>query len=146
MAKKRHRSYYPEPGTEYLSDHITRIEKALAQVEDHNVIVSRDLRAPRLRRGRVQRVPILWRLYEHSMFYITTIESGAHVENHAHPENVFRYVIDGSIVITVGTKPYRVSKGEWILVRANTEYSLDNPSNPTAATLLSAYQYQCKIA
>ena len=141
MAKEKHSRH----DTEYLSDYIIRLETALKHVEKRKVIVSTDVPAPTLGRGKITRVPIQWRLYTHTMFYITTIEAGAHVQKHSHPENVFRYVIAGSIVITVGRKPYYVSEGEWIVVRANTEYSLRNPSNPTSARLLSAYQYQCKV-
>jgi quercetin dioxygenase-like cupin family protein len=130
---------------ELLSTYIARIEKALKKVEHKHVILSTDLSEEPLGHGNIKRLPILWPLYEHSMFYITTLKAGTRVQTHQHAENVFRYVIDGAIDVTVKEKTYRVKKGMWIAVRANTNYSLATRSNPTSATLLSAYQYQCKV-
>jgi mannose-6-phosphate isomerase-like protein (cupin superfamily) len=117
---------------ELLSAYIARIEKALKKVEQKHVILSSDL-------------PILWPLYEHRMFYITTLAAGTRVKTHQHAENVFRYVIEGAIDVTVKEKTYTVKAGMWIAIRANTSYSLTTRSNPTSAKLFSAYQYQCKL-
>ena len=144
MAKEQ-TSNQTDSDTEYLSQYIARIEDALEGLENQPVIRSSDVPEIWLGTGPVKRMPILWRLYEHTMFYITTIEAGTRVETHRHPENVFRYVIDGAIDIVVDGRSYPVSKGMWIAVRANTDYSVITRSNPTAATIASAYQYQCKI-
>jgi quercetin dioxygenase-like cupin family protein len=133
-----------DPETEYLSKYIARIEDALKGHENQPVILSTDLPNYVLGQGAVTRVPILWRLYEHSMFYITTIEAGTDVGTHCHPENVFRYVIEGAIDIVVEGRSYQVSQGRWILVRANTNYSLVARSNPHVK-VFSAYQYTCKV-
>jgi glyoxylate utilization-related uncharacterized protein len=129
--------------TEYLSEYIARIEKALEKVKHKHVILSTDL--PNYELGqKIPRVPILWPLYEHSMFYITTLKAGTRVKTHQHAENVFRYVIDGEISITVKRKTYTVTKGMWVAVRANTNYSLETRTNPKDTKVCSAYQYQCK--
>ena len=130
--------------TEYLSKYIKRLEDALEDLEDRPVIRSSDVEEIWLGSGPVKRMPILWRLYEHTMFYITTIEAGTDVETHCHHENVFRYVIEGAIDVLVDGRSYPVSQGMWIVVRANTNYSLVTRSNPHVK-LFSAYQYQCKI-
>src|SRR5438067_1732937 len=108
MAKQQ-----PSSDTEYLSTYIRRIEEALENLEDKQVITSRDVPEIWLGSGNVKRLPILWRLYEHTMFYITTIEPGAQVDTHSHPENVFRYVIKGSIALTAGGQRYDISEGMW---------------------------------
>ena len=128
---------------ELLSTYIARIEKALKKVAHKHVILSTDL--PTYVIGRkTPRVPILWPLYEHSMFYITTLKDGTRVRTHQHAENVFRYVIHGEIDIIVKSKTYTVKKGMWVAVRAHTNYSLTTRSNPSGAKVCSAYQYQCK--
>lgn len=128
---------------ELLSTYIARIEKALKGFEHKHVILSTEL--PKYVIGRkVKRVPILWPLFEHNMFYITTIRAGTRVRTHQHAENVFRYVIEGEIDITVGRRTYTVKKGMWVAVRAHTNYSLRTRSNPTHAKVFTAYQYTCK--
>jgi quercetin dioxygenase-like cupin family protein len=129
---------------ELLSTYIARIEKALKKVKHKHVILSTDVRARPIGRGNVKRLPILWPLYEHSMFYITTLKAGTRVRRHQHAENVFRYVIDGEIDITVKKKTYTVKKGMWVAVRAHTNYSLATRTNPKDTKIYSAYQYQCK--
>lgn len=141
MAKENRRSNE----VELLSKYIARIEKALEKVKHKRVILSTDLPQHRLGHGDVRRLPILWPLYEHSMFYITTLAVGTRVPRHRHNENVFRYVIEGSIEVDAGERAYYVSKGMWIVVRANTSYSLKTASNPHGAIILSAYQNQCKV-
>jgi len=143
MAKEQ-TSNQTDSDTEYLSEYIERIEDALEGLENQSVIRSCDVPETVLGTGPVKRMPILWRLYEHTMFYITTIEADTRVETHKHSENVFRYVIDGAIDVVVEGRSYPVSQGMWVLVRANTDYSLVTRSNPHVK-LLSAYQYQCKI-
>jgi quercetin dioxygenase-like cupin family protein len=128
---------------ELLSTYIAHIEKALKKVEHQHVILSTDLPEERVGR-RKNKVRILWPLYEHNMFYITTLKPGTRVRTHQHAENVFRYVIDGEIDITVKGKTYTVKKGMWVAVRAHTNYSLTTRSNPTSAKICSAYQYTCK--
>jgi len=130
---------------ELLSTYIARIEKALKRVQHKHVILSTDLPEHPLGRGRIKRLPILWPLYEHRMFYITTLKAGTRVRAHQHAENVFRYVIDGAIDITVRKKTYTVTKGMSVAVRANTNYSLATRTNPKPVTLLSAYQSTCKL-
>lgn len=128
---------------ELLSTYIARIEKALKKVKHKHVILSTDVHATPIGRRR-NKWPILWPLFEHNMFYITTLRAGTHVRTHQHDENVFRYVIEGEIDITVGRKTYRVKKGMWVAVRAHTNYSLRTRSNPIHAKIFAAYQYTCK--
>jgi glyoxylate utilization-related uncharacterized protein len=128
---------------ELLSTYIARIEKALKKVAHKHVILSTDLPTYVLGR-KIPKVPILWPLYEHMMFYITTIKAGTRVRTHQHAENVFRYVIDGEIEIAVKRKTYRVTKGMWVAVRAHTNYSLTTRGNSKGGSVCSAYQYQCK--
>jgi len=127
---------------ELLSTYIAHIEKALKKVEHQQVILSTDLPEERFGRRR-NKLRILWPLYEHSMFYITTLKDGTRVRSHQHDENVFRYVIHGEIDIIVKSKTYTVKKGMWVAVRAHTKYSLVARSNPHVK-LFSAYQYTCK--
>ena len=127
---------------ELLSTYIAHIEKALKKVEHKHVILSTDVPEERIGRRR-NKVRILWPLYEHSMFYITTLKDGTRVRPHQHDENVFRYVIHGEIDIIVGRTKYTVKKGIWVAVRARTNYSLVARSNPHCK-LFVAYQYMCK--
>lgn len=128
---------------ELLSTYIAHIERALKKVEDKDVILSTDLPEERFGR-RKNKLRILWPLYEHSMFYITTLKNGTRVRTHQHDENVFRYVIHGEIDIIVKSKTYTVKKGMWVAVRAHTNYSLVARTNPKDTKIFSAYQYQCK--
>ena len=128
---------------ELLSTYIARIEKALKRTKHKHVILSTDVRARPIGHRR-NKLPILWPLYEHSMFYITTLKPGTHVQTHQHDENVFRYVIEGEIDLIVKRKTYTVKKGMWVAVRAHTNYSLRTRSNPTQAKIFAAYQYTCK--
>jgi quercetin dioxygenase-like cupin family protein len=131
---------------EMLSTYIARIEKTKPLIKNKHVVVSTDVpqRPIRGREG-IKKVPIVWPLYQHNMFYIVTFPPATRIPKHRHDEDVFRYVIEGSLIVTAENKTYEVDEGMWIVVRANTEYSIAARSNPQACVALVAYTNGCPV-
>jgi quercetin dioxygenase-like cupin family protein len=110
---------------EMLSTYIARIEKIWPHIKNKPVVLSTDVpQRPIDGKGGIKKVPILWPLYRHHMFYIVTFPTKARFGRHRHDEDVFRYVIEGSLTVTADKKSYQVGQGMWIVVRANTYYSI----------------------
>jgi hypothetical protein len=117
-----------------LSDYIRRIELAEKNLDPNcPIVTSDDLAIAPECTDNIEREQIAWRLYQHPMFYIVTVKEGTEVEPHSHSEDVFRYVIKGSLDIYVEAPgkdgPSEIHKtvnaGEWVVVRANRSYRIE---------------------
>ncbi len=79
-------------------------------------------------------VPIAWPLYENSesMSYVVTVPPNTHVASHSQDEDIFRFVVKGSLVVNDTIK---IDEGMWFVVRANIPYKIDTGSGyKTVAT------------
>ena len=131
---------------EKLSTYIARIEKIWPRIKNKPVVLSTDVpQRPIDGRGGIKKVPIVWPLYQHNMFYIVTFPANTHIPRHRHDEDVFRYVIEGSLIVRAGKKSYEVDEGMWVVVRANTYYSIAARGNPQPAVALVAYTNGCPV-
>jgi hypothetical protein len=109
---------------ETLSTYIARIEKVQDQM-NKPIVLSTDVQIPTLKDGDIEKVPIAWPLYGVGMFYTVTVPKKKHIPRHSHDEDIFRYVIRGSLIINDSIK---VSEGMWFVVRANTPYEIETES------------------
>ena len=125
---------------EKLSTYIARIEKVWPHIKNKPVVLSTDVhQRPIEGRKGTKKLPIVWPLYQHLMFYIVTFPPKVSFGRQRHDEDVFRYVIEGSLIVTAGKKSYKVDEGMWIVVRANTYYSIA----VRGTVVLTAYQNAC---
>jgi len=109
---------------EKLSTYIDRIERFEEQFADQNIIISTSLKNETLIDGDeedILREPILWRLYEHNMFYVVTVPAGKHIKKHQHDESIFRFIAQGSLLLN---GEYEINAGMWFVVKANTPYEI----------------------
>jgi hypothetical protein len=111
---------------ETFSTYRDRIKKALAGI-DKPIILSTDVCIPKLKGGEdgtTEMVPIAWPLYENreSMSYFVTVPPGTHVSTHSHEEDIFRFVVKGSLLLNGSIS---IDEGTWFVVRANTPYKID---------------------
>src|SRR5947208_14765243 len=101
---------------ETYPDYKARIDAALTAsgVANNPIVLSRDLPIDTLTdlQG-VERTPIAWLLYErgHKMFYVTNVPKGTHIKPHTHSEDVFRYILTGSLVIDANNESFRITQG-----------------------------------
>jgi hypothetical protein len=104
-----------------LSDYISRIEDAEAKANlESGIITSKDLYVENLSGGPIQRQQIAWRLYQHQMFYIVNVAPKTHISRHSHAEDIFRFVVSGSLVVN----EIPIDEGMWFVVKANTPYEI----------------------
>ena len=108
-----------------LSKYVARIEEAEAKYEEllktKKIITSNDFSiAPLTRDENIERTQIPWRLYERPMCYVITVKPKTEVPEHAHDEDVFRFVVNGQLVIN----DIFVKEGMWFVVRAKTPYRI----------------------
>lgn len=117
-----------------FSDYIRRIEEAEQKADlDAPIITSEDLKVEADVCENITREQIGWRLYRHPMFYIVTVKKGTKVRQHSHEEDVFRYIIRGSLDIHVKESEREgsseicrsVSAGQWVVVRAHHSYRIE---------------------
>ena len=153
--------------TDQLSDYIRRIEEVeTPEILAKPIITSDDLeiclpKKLRCHNG-VNREQIGWRLYRHPMYYIVSVDAGAIVPFHSHEEDVFRYIISGSLDIQVKESEKErspkisrtVHAGQWFVVRANRPYRIEagtgkgghkekKKKKPHGYVALVAYQMKC---
>lgn len=133
---------------ETLSHYIARIEKAeeeKKEVFQQKVITSKDLPIEPKATRNLSRTPILWRVYQHAMFYVDTVKCGTKVARHHHTEDIFRLVTNGSLTLHAGEekeeREHKLAAGDWFLVRAGTPYHIDTPEG---YTVLAGYKMACK--
>jgi hypothetical protein len=126
-----------------LSDYIRRIEEAEEKADLTSPIITSDnLPIEPDFCDDIEREQIGWRLYQHQMFYIVKVKGGTKVPEHSHGEDVFRYIISGSLEIRVGEDACRnVRAGQWVVVKSNTCYSISTPEGYVA---MVAYQKACR--
>jgi len=129
---------------ETFSTYRDRIEKALTGI-DKPIILSTDIRIPKLRGGEdrsTEMLPIAWPLYENreSMFYIVTVPPNAHVSTHSHDEDIFRFIVKGSLLLNGSIQ---INEGTWFVVRANTPYKIDTE---TGYKTVMRYTQHCMSA
>jgi quercetin dioxygenase-like cupin family protein len=122
-----------------LSEYIRRIEQAEENANlgvDLPIITSKDLPVdlpPNAQSENVKRKQIGWRLYQNPMFYIVRVKKGTKVRQHSHKEDVFRYIIRGSLDVHVKESEKEgsseisrtIGAGEWVVVRANHSYRIE---------------------
>ncbi len=94
------------------------------------IVLSTDVDIATLKGGEdnnTEMVPIAWPLYENteSMLYIVTVPPNTHVRSHSHEEDIFRYVVKGSLVVN---NSIHIDEGIWFVIRANTPYEIDTVS------------------
>ncbi|MEA1029374.1 hypothetical protein T3A99_12430 [Pseudomonas sp. N-137] len=110
---------------ERLSTYLDRIERLEGQFSKESIIISTELKSKEfLIDGddeRIVKEPILWRLYQHNMFYVMTVPAGTVIKKHKHDEDLFRFVAQGSLVFN---KKTNIVAGTWFVVKANTPYEI----------------------
>ncbi|MDQ6623339.1 MAG: cupin domain-containing protein [Verrucomicrobiota bacterium] len=116
---------------EMLSEYIAHLEKAEGQYKaafrDQGIVLSTMAKSEPLRQGGITRERILWRLYQYPMAYVVTVPKGQKVPEHFHDEDIFRLLIEGSLFVTVRQKEYKISTGDWFVIREGTPYSIHTP-------------------
>src|SRR2546423_1661086 len=116
MAKRSKTRRHTSAKEELFSQYVARIETSLLHLKEKRVILSTDIRTRPLGGGRgIKKLPIVWPLYQHNMFYIVTIPEGTRVRRHKHDEDVFRYIIEGSLIVTAENKRYEIREGMWFV-------------------------------
>lgn len=110
---------------EKLSTYLDRIERFEEQFASDSIILSTSLAAKELLIDgddeRIVKEPILWRLFQHNMFYIVSVPAGTVIKEHMHDEDLFRFIAQGSLTLN---KKYKVTAGTWFVIRANTPYEI----------------------
>jgi quercetin dioxygenase-like cupin family protein len=114
---------------ETFSTYRARIEKSLEGIEKP-IILSTDVHIPTLKGGddkSIEMVPIAWPLYKNteSMFYVVTVPPKKHTARHSHEEDIFRFVVKGSLVLNGSIQ---IKEGMWFVIKANTPYEIDTES------------------
>jgi len=108
---------------ETFSTYRARVEQSLQDI-DKPIILSTDIHIPSLKGGddrSIEMVPIAWPLYERDepMSYVVTVPPNKSVPLHSHDEDVFRYIVKGSLVLNGSIQ---IDEGMWFVVKANTPY------------------------
>ena len=129
---------------ETFSTYRDRIKKALAGI-DKPIVLSTDVQIPKLRGGEdgtTEMVPIAWPLYENreSMSYMVTVPPSTHVSTHSHEEDIFRFVVKGSLLLNGSID---IQEGTWFVIRAHTPYKIDTESGYKTIVL---YNHICMSA
>ena len=112
---------------ERLSTYIDRIERFEDQFSNRNIILSTSLENEILVDGDdedIRKEPVLYRLYEHYMFYVVTVPPGKKIHRHRHDESIFRFIAQGSLTLTENDESHDIQSGMWFVVRANTPYEI----------------------
>ena len=129
---------------ERLSTYIDRIERFEDQMIDQPIIVSGSLENEILVDGdddNIKKEPVLWRLYEHNMFYVVSVPPGSGIQKHDHRESVFRFIAQGSLILSSNSIDYSIKSGMWFVVRAGAPYEIFTKEGYLA---LSGYTSICQ--
>lgn len=108
---------------ETMSTYIARIEKVRNQMKKP-IVLSTDVTMPTLKDGDIEKVPIALP-FSGSMVYSVKVPPETHVRQHSHDDDIFRYVVRGSLTIN---DSIQVNEGMWFVIRANTPYKIDTNS------------------
>jgi mannose-6-phosphate isomerase-like protein (cupin superfamily) len=132
---------------ETYADYKASINAALTAsgVANNPIVLDRDVTiSPLTDIQGVERMPIAWLLYErgHKMFYITNVPMGTHIKPHTHSEDVFRYILSGSLVVNANNESFRITQGMWFVIKKNISYEVKTDEGYTA---LAAYRYMCEV-
>lgn len=109
--------------TETFSTYRARVKQSLKEI-DKPIILSTDIHIPSLKGGAdrsIEMVPVAWPLYDRNeaMWYIVTVPPHKSVPLHSHEEDVFRYIVKGSLLLNGSVE---ITEGMWFVVKANTPY------------------------
>lgn len=125
---------------ETVFTYLERIAKVQRQMKGP-IVVSTDVKIATLRDGHIEKIPIAWPLFAgYNMFYVVKVPANTCVARHSHDEDVFRFVVKGSLVINGDIK---VREGTWFVIRANTPYEI---KSKTGYIVIAAYGKQCVTA
>ncbi len=125
---------------ETVFTYLERIGKVQNQMK-RPIVLSTNVKIATLKDGDVEKIPIAWPLFDgYNMFYIVKVPPKKRVRRHSHDEDVFRFVVKGSLIIN---GDIRVREGMWFVVRANTPYEIETE---TGYTVFSGYGAQCFTA
>ena len=122
---------------ETVFTYLERIGKVQNQMK-RPIVLSTQVNIATLKDGDVEKIPIAWPLFDgYNMFYIVKVPPKKRVRRHSHDEDVFRFIVKGSLIIN---GDIRVREGMWFVVRANTSYEIETETGYTA---FSGYGAQC---
>jgi hypothetical protein len=122
---------------ETVFTYLERIAKVQDQMKK-DIVLSTDVKIATLKDGDVEKIPIAWPLFNgYNMFYVVKVPEKKHVRAHSHEEDIFRFVVKGSLVINGDIK---VEEGMWFVIRANTAYEIETE---TGYTTFSGYGHVC---
>ena len=129
---------------ERLSTYIDRIERFEDQFSDQDIILSTTLENEILVDGDdedIRKEPVLYRLYEHYMFYVVTVPPGKRIHRHKHDEAIFRFIAQGSLTLISNNESYDIQAGMWFVVKANTPYEIRSEEGYVS---LAGYKSKCR--
>src|SRR6266478_3953472 len=122
---------------ETVFTYLERIGKVQNQMKGP-IVLSTNVKIATLKDGDVEKIPIAWPLFDgYNMFYIVKVPPKKRVRRHSHDEDVFRFVVKGSLVIN---GDIRVKEGMWFVIRANTRYEIETETGYTA---FAGYGAEC---
>jgi hypothetical protein len=122
---------------ETVFTYIERIGKVQNKMKKP-IVLSTEVNIATLWDGDVEKTPIAWPLFNgYNMFYIVRVPPKKRVRRHSHDEDVFRLVVEGSLIINGHV---RVKEGMWFVIRANTPYEIETETGYTA---FSGYGAAC---
>jgi hypothetical protein len=125
---------------ETVFTYIERIAKTQKRMQGP-IVLSSDVKIATLKDGDIEKIPIAWPLFTgYNMFYVVKVPANTRVARHSHEEDVFRFVVKGSLVINDDIK---VREGMWFVIRANTPYEI---KSKTGYIVIAAYGKQCVTA
>src|SRR5438477_7329375 len=114
---------------ETVFTYLERIGKVQNQMKKP-IVLSTEVKIATLRDGDVEKTPIAWPLFDgYNMFYIVKVPPKKRVRRHSHDEDVFRFVVKGSLVINGDVK---VKEGMWFVIKSNTPYGIETETGYTA--------------
>ena len=127
---------------EKLSTYLDRIERLEGQFFDKSIVISSTVRTKEILIDgddeRISKEPILWRLYQHNMFYIVNVPAGTVVKKHSHQEDLFRFIAKGSLLLN---NEFVINSGEWFVIKAGTPYEITTKEGYTS---FAAYTSICQ--
>ena len=129
------------PIDETFGTYLNRLETVNPTLIDKPIITSTDVNIPYLKDGEdysITKTPIAWPLYQYNLFYTVNVPAKKHIPTHTHDEDVFRYVVKGSLLIN---KVVRIHEGEWFVIRKGTPYEIDTE---TGYVTIASYKNRCQ--
>lgn len=125
---------------ETLSNHIRRIE-SLGKALEKPILISTEVESEVLTDWddlNIEKKPIVWPLYQKNIFFEVTVPPGTTVPEHSHDEAIWRYLIEGSLVLN---GEHEIKAGMWFVVNKDVPYEIVTKEGYKA---LSAYTSNCQ--